>query len=187
MVNALAALTAAVKDAVFVAATAITGICAALDPKSHCGAAPVAGVAKSSAGGEDCVVGALVPCAMAAAMLACAAASLSADDAAALGTVPLRAAALASVEVGAQVAAMFALLAMGSMGLAEGAASAGAAATRAAAAEVPAALPTALPAALPGKVFESVTAAAPAAPSAGVMETPGGMPGAPTAWPPAPS
>jgi len=164
MDNAVAALTAAVRVAGGgVAAAAIACVCAALDPRTPCGAAPVSGVAKSSAGGEDCVVGALVPCAMAAAMMACAAASLSADDGAALGAV---------TEVGADVAAaMLALLAVGSMGLAAGAAFADAAGTRAVAAGTPAALPD--------KTFESAAAAGPVAPGAGVMENPGGMPGAP--------
>jgi hypothetical protein len=163
MDKAVAALTAAVRDAGGdVAAAAIACVCAALDPKTPCGAAPVSGVAKSSAGGEDCVVGALVPCAMAAAMMACAAASLSADDGAALGAVAFRGADVA--------AAMFALLAVGSMGLAAGAAFADAAGTRAVAAGTPAALPD--------KTFESVAAASPVAPGAGV-ENPGGMPGAP--------
>ena len=179
MDNAVAALTAAVRDAgECVAAAAIACVCAALDPRTPCGAAPVSGVAKSSAGGEDCVVGAPVPCAMAAAMMACAAASLSADDGAALGVVPLRAplkaSALPSVEVGADVAAaMLALLAVGSMGLAAGAAFAGAAGTRAVGAGTPAALPD--------KTFESAAAAGPVAPGAGVMENPGGKLGAPAA------
>jgi hypothetical protein len=108
-------------------------------------------------------------------MMACAAASLSADDGAALGAVAFRAAAFASVEVGADVAAaMLALLAVGSMGLAEGAAFADAAGTRAVAAGTPAALPD--------NTVESAAAAGPAAPGVGVMENPGGMPGAPTAW-----
>ncbi|HMI75025.1 MAG TPA: hypothetical protein VK495_09965 [Steroidobacteraceae bacterium] len=111
-------------------------------------------------------------------MMACAAASLSADDGAALGVVPLRAplkaSALPSVEVGADVAAaMLALLAVGSMGLAAGAAFADAAGTRAVAAGTPAALPD--------KTFESAAAAGPVAPGAGVMENPGGKLGAPAA------
>jgi hypothetical protein len=113
---------------------------------------------------------------MIAAMTACAAASLSADDGAALGVVPLRAplkaAALPSVEVGADVAAaMLALLAAASMGLAVRAALADAAGARAVAADAPAALPD--------KAVETGAAVGtPAALSVGVMEAPGGMPGA---------
>jgi hypothetical protein len=64
-------------------------------------------------------VGALVACAIAAAIKACAAAPVSLADVSPLGVVLRRAAALPSVEIGADVAeAMLALLALPSTGLA---------------------------------------------------------------------
>ena len=121
MDNAVAARTAAAMvadECAAAAATAVAGVAPEL--KTPCGAAPVSGVAKSSAGGADCVVGALVPCAMAAAMRACAAAPVSAGDAApSAGAVLPRAAALLSFAVGADVAAaMFALAEVPPMGAA---------------------------------------------------------------------
>jgi hypothetical protein len=174
MDNAVAARTAAAMvadECAAAAATAVAGVAPEL--KTPCGAAPVSGVAKSSAGGADCVVGALVPCAMAAAMRACAAAPVSAGDAAPSGAVLPRAAALLSFAVGADVAAaMFALAEVPSMGAAPSvdlaARALGAAGTRAAGAAAPAA------------------AVDPVAPSVGVVENPGGMPGAPAVWLPAP-
>jgi hypothetical protein len=168
------------------AATAVAG--AAPELNTPCGAPPVSGVVKSSVGGEDCVVGALVPCVMAAAMRACAAAPVSAGDEAPSGVVLPRAAALLSFEVGADVAAaMFALTEVPSLdavplmdaapsaGLAGRAASAEAAGTRAAGADALAALPD---------KTETGAVVVPAA-SGAVMENPGGMPGAPAAGLPA--
>jgi len=180
MDKAVAARTAAAMDAgEWVAAAAIAGPGPAPEPKTPGGAAPVSGVAKSSAGGEDCVVGALVPCAMAAAIRACAAAPVSGGDEPSIGVVPPRAAALASLEMGADVAeAMLALPAGESMSLAGRAASADAAGMVAAGADAPAALPdTTEPADAVGTA---------AASGVDAMEKPGGVPGAPAAWLPAP-
>lgn len=119
---------------------------------------------------------------MAAAMIACAAASVSANDGAPLGVVPLSAAALPSVEVGADVAeAMLALLSVVSMGLAARAASPeDATGTRAAAADTLAEVAD--------KIVEGGAAVGTSSePSAGVRENPGGMARPATAWPPASS
>jgi trimeric autotransporter adhesin len=183
MDNAAAARTAAAMVAdEFFAAAATAGAGAALDPKTPCGAALVSGVVKSSTGGEDCVVGALVPCASAAAMMACAAAPVSAGDEPSLGVVLPGAAVLPSLELGADVAAaMLALRAVASMGAAPSVGLAArapdATGTRAAGAGAPAALPD--------KAVETGAAVAPAA-SGAVMENPGGMLAAPAAWLPAP-
>lgn len=184
MDNAVATRTAAAMDAdECVAAAAIASAGAALEPKTPCGAAPVSGVAKSSAGCEDCVVGALVPCAMAAAMRACAAAPVSAGDEAPSGVVLPRSAALLSFEVGADVAAaMFALTEVPSMGAAPSVGLAAraldAAGTRAAGADALAALPdktetgaVVVPAGgMPGAT--AATVAAGGAMAAGVVESP---------------
>jgi len=180
MDNAVAARTAAAMvtdECVAAAATAVAG--AALDPKTPGGAAPVSGVVKSSAGGADCVVGALVACAMAAAMRACAAAPVSAGDEAPSGVLP-RAAALLSFKVGADVAAaMFALLAAPPIGVVPvvglAARALDAAGTRAAGAGAMAAVPD-----------KTDTGAADSAASGAVMEKPGGMLGAPASWLPTP-
>jgi hypothetical protein len=183
MDNAVAARTAAVMDADCVAAAAAATARAgtAPVPETPGGAAPVSGIAKSSAGGEDCVVGALVACAMAAAMSACAAAPVSAGDEPS-GVVLPGAAALLSFEVGADVAAaMFTLLAVPSMGAAPSAGLAtralDAAATRAAGAEAPAAPPD--------KIVESGEADTAAASGVDVMENPGGTLVPLAAWLPA--
>jgi hypothetical protein len=186
MDNAVAVRTAAVIDADDcdeAAAAATAGAGAAPDPKIPGAAAPVSGVAKSSAGGEDCVVGALVACAIAAAIKACAAAPLSVADGSPLGAVLPRAAALPSFEVGADVAAaMFALPAVTSMGAAPSVALAtcalDAAGTRAVGAEVPAA---------PDNTVETGEAVGSAVASGAVIKNPGGMPAPPAGWLPAPS
>src|ERR1700676_4311962 len=78
MDNAVAARTAAAMVAdECVAAAAAARAGAATEPENPWGAAPVSGPVKASAGGEDCIVGALVACACAAAMRACAAAPVS--------------------------------------------------------------------------------------------------------------
>jgi hypothetical protein len=186
MDNAVAARTAAVMDAddcAEAAAAAIAGACAAPDPRIPGAAAPVSGVAKSSAGGEDCVVGALVACAIAAAIKACAAAPVSVAEGSPLGVVLPRAGALSSFEVGADVAAaMFALLAVPSMLAAPSvelaARARDAAGTPAVGAEAPAALPD--------KTVETGEAVGTAVASGvDVMENPGGMPAPLAAWLPA--
>jgi hypothetical protein len=154
-----------------VAAAATAGAGAVPDLETPCGAAPVTGVVKSSAGGADCVVGAFVPCASAAAMRACAAAPMSAGDEPSLGVVLPGAAVLPSLEVGADVAA--AILALAEV------ASIGAAPSAGLAARAPDATGT-----------RAVGAGAPAAvspaASGAVMENPGGMLEAAAAWLPAP-
>jgi hypothetical protein len=122
-------------------------------------------------------VGALVACAIAAAIKACAAAPVSVGGESPLGIVLPRAAALPSVEIGADVAeAMLALLAVPSTGLAARALDA--AVTRAAGAEAPAALPD--------KTVETGGAVGTAAASGvDVMENSGGMPAPLAAWLPA--
>lgn len=123
-----------------------------------------------------------MPWASAAAMRACAAAPVSAGNEPSLGVVLPGAAALPPLEVGADVAAaMLALRAVASMGAAP---SVGLAA-RAPDTAGTRAVGAGAAAALPDKAVETGAAAGPAA-SGAVRENPGGMLGAPAAWPPAP-
>jgi hypothetical protein len=118
-------------------------------------------------------VGALVACAIAAAIKACAAAPPSVADGSPFAVVLPRAAALPSFQVGADVAAaMFALPAMPSVGLAARAPEA--AGSRTVGAEAPAALPD--------TTAETGEAVGTAVASGAVMENPGGMPAPPAAW-----
>jgi hypothetical protein len=127
---AVAAITAVLEADACAADAAIATAGEALGPPTPGGAAPVSGAAKPSAMNEG-FEGALVPCVMAAAMSICAAAPVSAEAGPPSGVV-LRAAVLSSVDVGAgAAAAVTALPAVPSTGLAVSAEFPAAAPTRA--------------------------------------------------------
>lgn len=135
---AVAAVTAVLEADACAADAAIATAGEALGPPTPGGAAPVSGAAKPSAMNEGSE-GALVPCVMAAAMSICAAAAVSAEAGPPSGVV-LRAAVLPSVDVGAgAAAAITALPAVPSTGLAVSAEFPAVAPTRAGGVAAPAA------------------------------------------------